>query len=64
MADFTKLAEECEAQIWREDDRYPSVSDTFSHGPGHPPRVAPTTRSQLEQILKTMAAFCREATNG
>jgi hypothetical protein len=52
------LAQECEQQMWRKDDRLPSVADTYSHA-RKPPRDAPTPRSQMNTLLKSVAALCR-----
>lgn len=58
MDDFKQLARECEEQMWRPDDRLPDVADQFS-GRTPPPRVAPSPQTQLDQVLKTLAAVCR-----
>lgn len=56
--DFKRLAAECEEQMWRPDDRLPTVGDSYS-GHTSPPREAPSVHGQLDQILKTLAALCR-----
>lgn len=54
MDDLRKLADECEDLMWQPDDRLPQTED-FYNG-----QIAPSVRAQLSQVLKVLAALCRQ----